>query len=268
MYFLRCYCTFLILTFFLSCIPHLPVNMQPRNYFNGNILKDRNVDIKQSKTNTDTLYKVISTGKFYKDIRVIEVFYGNNLSLKLQLIDETIKDLNKNINNYFIKRLKSNEHYNYYLTDSLNKKDYKVLDKTDLTKDESRNLLSTLSENKFTDEECKGNLSKIDSCIEVDFFDFDSDGNNELIVLGWNPCFFANHGSYFMILKKLSGSWTILFEEQEVELYDILTTKKNGHYIFYAGGIAGRGGNPEVVKVYYRFNGNKYEEYNTTTEDF
>ncbi|MBE2218584.1 MAG: hypothetical protein IAE90_10290 [Ignavibacteria bacterium] len=233
----------------------------------GNVDSVLNTDTRNSERNIDTLVKIIATGKHYKDIGIIELLFSNNLSMKIPLNGEKVKDLRKNISSFFLRKTRSNNNYKYYLTDTLRSIEYEVPRDPVLTKEERIELLRVLSESESISEECRGNLLKIDSSVSVEFFDFDADGNNELIVLGWNPCFFVNHGSFFFICKKLSGIWKIIFEDWPVEIYDILTTKKNSYYSFYVGGISGRAGNPEVFKVYYHFNGSKYVEYNMTIEN-
>lgn len=240
------------------------------NNENKNKKDSTNAENAELKITYDTNYRLVGIKKHFNDINTVEISYGEGVnSFITKLPTEVITNIKTNPDPYTIRFYKREDQLETvcFVVDNITKKEYKVLDKNDMPEKELIEIINYLSKFGSIQNDCIDKTEKIKESMRIEFFDFNSDGTDEIIIWGRVPCFIVHHCDECFIFKKVNNNWRLIFESSGVEIYEIIKEKRNGYYVFSAGGIIGRASiEPKIYIGYYYYDGSQYQEFNSTVE--
>lgn len=224
--------------------------------------------IKAKKIEIDTLFKIGKLIKEYKN--GYSIFrYGDNQEIKIKLPDSVKKDISKNRDAYRVSICKDYEmllsrDYKDAIININTNDIYKVYNSYRLDDSEFEKLFNVIMTNYYEtlpeDKKCSRDA------FDIEFFDLNFDGIDEMIITGSLKYFFNMHALPMFVVEKKDGEYKVIYS-YAAENFEIMEIIKNNYYVISDLNIEGRGlKNPLAISVYYQYDGNKYVEYKKFNE--
>jgi len=235
-----------------------------------NIKKEntKEVNIEAKKIEIDTLFKIGKLIKEYKN--GYSIFrYGDNQEIKIKLPDSVKKDISKNRDAYRVSICKDDEmlfarDYKDAIININTNDIYKVYNSYRLNDSEFEKLFNVIMidyyKNIPEDKKCSRDA------FDIEFFDLNFDGIDEMIITGSLKYFFNMHALPMFVVENKDGEYKVIYS-YAAENFEIMEKIKNNYYVISDLNIAERGlKNPLAISVYYQYDGNKYVEYKKFNE--
>lgn len=219
----------------------------------------------QKKEYKDTLVAIKEITKVYSN-GYIEINCGERFFVKIS--SEKLSNLQNNMNNYFIKHkiipeneIADIEVYKVTLLNTSTNEEYPIKNKYCISDNEFNSIIDLVIKDESRKSECFAKVKNKRNILDIEFFDLNSDGQDEYIVWCSNSCFVYNHCMDVYVLEKV-GNNLITLSNVYTEGFEISNKISKGYFIFEDYGTAG----PEAIIKSYKYNGTKYVESGTIYE--
>jgi hypothetical protein len=154
--------------------------------------------------------------------------------------------------------------YIQYVYNTKSKKRYLIKSKYTMDESEFAMFLDLAQKHSSSNEDCYKQKNKW-GILDIDFFDLNSDGNDEFIMS--NNCSMLNHYQYYYVIEKKDDNLKILFQES-CEFLVVTNKIYNGYFILDDEGPESRiVPSGAVIIASYKYDGKEYKKFKEDFDD-